>query len=58
MLDLRVKLLALTGTSYSDEVTPRSPLPHRFGISAPGAQVLKTLGITVEHVVEVTKSLL
>jgi len=30
----------------------------RFGISAPGAQVLKTLGITVEHVVEEAKSLL
>ncbi len=30
----------------------------RFGMSAPGDQVLKELGITAEHVVEVAKSLL
>jgi transketolase len=29
----------------------------RFGLSAPGAEVMKELGITAEHVVEVAKSL-
>jgi transketolase len=30
---------------------------HRFGLSAPGAQVMKELGIDAEHVVEAAKSL-
>ena len=29
----------------------------RFGLSAPGAEVMKELGITAEHVVEAAKSL-
>jgi transketolase len=29
----------------------------RFGLSAPGAEVLTELGITAEHVVNVAKSL-
>ena len=30
---------------------------HRFGMSAPGAQVMKELGIDAAHVVEAAKSL-
>jgi transketolase len=30
---------------------------HRFGLSAPGAQVMKELGIDAEHVVAAAKSL-
>jgi transketolase len=30
---------------------------NRFGLSAPGAQVMKELGITAEHVVEVARTL-
>ena len=30
---------------------------HRFGLSAPGAQVMKELGIDAEHVIEAAKSL-
>ena len=29
----------------------------RFGMSAPGDQVMKQLGVTAEHLVEVVKSL-
>jgi transketolase len=29
----------------------------RFGLSAPGAQVMKELGITAEHLIEVAKGL-
>jgi transketolase len=29
----------------------------RFGMSAPGGEVMKKLGITVEHLLEVVKSL-
>jgi transketolase len=30
----------------------------RFGLSAPGDQVMKALGITTEHLVEVARTLL
>jgi transketolase len=30
---------------------------HRFGLSGPGAQVMKEFGIDAEHVVEAAKSL-
>jgi len=30
---------------------------HRFGLSAPGAEVMKDLGINAQHVIEAAKSL-
>jgi transketolase len=30
----------------------------RFGLSAPGGKVMKELGITAEHLIEVAKTLL